>query len=424
MMQAFIVKTSANITPFGEHVSTMPVGGVTLRQWQADALNKNGFDVRYVNSEDEIPTDIARFVTFDNIFFTFRGIRLFVEAWRKGGKQSGQFALPKDSFFVSNFSDLQDCKYAADHRLYKIWLLSPGDETSAARTQPINFKEVILNMPVPKAITGINAWEHTVTTSIALDVTHWLHVFQMNLLSIQTKWIEHVITHPLWSLSLLLKSIIKRPSLLLSLLRSDRFSSDHSLRKILDSIAPNANITGKNVSIHPTAIVEGCIIGDGVSIGPQALVRNSIISAGSTLQERVNVAFSVIGKQSFVSKHSVIHACASFEEADMCMRGMQFCLVGRQAALTTRATPIDISPGKPIRVEVDGSVQETQQKMLGACFGHNVFIGADVYIAPGRSIPNNIKIISDTSKILARLPKDVEPERTYAVKNSTLQLIE
>ena len=422
-MQAFIIKTSAHIAPFGDHVSEIPVGGVPLQQWQTDALTKNGLEVHFVESEAEIPTDMHRFVTFDHIFFTFRGMRLFIEAWKKRNKQSAQFALPKESFFVRNFSDLQDCTFAEEHRLYPIWLLRAGEKFSNASTLPINFKELILRMPVPKSITGTDAWEHAITTSIALEVNHWLHVFQMNLLSIQTKWIEQAITRPVWSISLLLKTILRRPSLLIALLRSDRFTKEHSLRKIIDGIAPYANIKGTNVSIHPTAIVEGCIIGDNVSIGAQALVRNSIISAGSTLQERVNVAFSVIGKNSFVSKHSVVHACASFEEADMCMRGMQFCLVGRRAALTTRATPIDISPGKPIRVKSEGSVQEVKQKMLGTCFGHDVFIGADVYIAPGRSIPNNIKIVSDTSKILTRVPDRLEPGETYAVKDATLHRI-
>ena len=423
-MHAFIIKTSYRISPFDEEASAMPVGGTSLRQWQSEALRKNGFEVHFVESESEIPTDIERFVTFDNIFFTGRGIRLFVDAWKAHGKQSAQFALPRDSFFVRNFSDLQDSSYNENSRSYKIWLLSAGATFDEATTRDIKFKEIILDMPVPRAITGIASWQHSITTSIALEVVHWLHVFQMNLLSIQTRWVEHVTSHPFWSAWVLFKSFLRSPSILETLLRSDRFTNDISLRKILDAVAPNGNILGKNVSIHPSAIVEGCIIEDGVSIGAQALVRNSIISKGATLQERVNVAFSVIGQNSFVSKHSVIHACASFEEADMCMRGMQFCLVGRRAALTTRATPIDISPGKPIRVEVNGEVQEITQKMLGTCFGHEVFIGADVYIAPGRSIPNNIKIVSDTSKILTRVPKGLESGRTYSVKNSTLSPID
>jgi hypothetical protein len=103
------------------------------------------------------------------------------------------------------------------------------------------------------------------------------------------------------------------------------------------------------------------------------------------------------------------------------MRGMQFCLVGRKAALTTRATPIDLAPGRKIRVDVDGEYVPIDMPMLGTCFGHEVFIGADVYTAPGRAIPNQIKVISDTSKILAHIPKDIEAGETYVVKNSSLE---
>ena len=56
-MQAFIIKTSAHIEPFGDHVSEIPVGGVPLQQWQTDALTKNGLEVHFVESEAEIPTE-------------------------------------------------------------------------------------------------------------------------------------------------------------------------------------------------------------------------------------------------------------------------------------------------------------------------------------------------------------------------------
>jgi carbonic anhydrase/acetyltransferase-like protein (isoleucine patch superfamily) len=401
-MRAYIVQSNRTIQPFGDPVGDMPVGGTSLSQWQEQLLLKFKLEPCRVQSESEIPQDSDRLVLYDDVFFTRRGLKSFLARWRKSKKKPARFALPEGSCFLKNFSDLQQKTSVDGQRLFNIWLLPKNSTQQDAQGLEIIFREEVELLPLPAAITGMSHWKHPITSSVCLHVSHWLHVLQINLLSIQVTWVDQVIAHPLWSLIVFLRSGLGRP------------------RGFRSRVAKYANRIGRNVKIHPTAVVEGCIIGDNVQIGPQALVRGSIISEGCVLQERVNVAFSVVGQNSFVSKHSVVHACASFEQADMCMRGMQLCLVGRKAALTTRATPIDIAPGKPIRVDVDGEHVPIGMPMLGSCFGHEVFVGADVYVGPGRAIPNGVRVISDTSKILARIPKDTQAGVTYVVRDSSL----
>lgn len=184
------------------------------------------------------------------------------------------------------------------------------------------------------------------------------------------------------------------------------------------------NRTGKNVDIHPTARVEGSFIGDNVRIGPQALVRGAIIGADSVLEQRVDVSYAVLGERCFVSKHSLLWSVVAFEGAELCMKGMQMCLVGRQAALTARATPLDVSPGRPIRVKDGDRAVEIDLPVLGACFGHQCFIGADVYTGPGREIPNHTRIIPDPDRVLLRVPAAVDPSRLYAVRGGTLVAVD
>jgi len=402
-MRAYVIQTNKQISPFQEDVCNMPVAGTTLGQWQKEILEELKIPIVLVSRADEIPADVDRLIFHDNVFFSRRGLRLFLKGWKQSAHGTAQFALPDKTLFSEQFSDLQDCRVEHGQRIFNIWVIKKDALIEDATPLEIDYKDRVEELPLPSAITGLEKWEHPITSSVCLHVNHWLHVLQINLLSIQIKWIDTIMTRPIWATWLAFRSM---------------FGSPKNFRA---RIAQRANCIGKNVTIHPSAIVEGCIIGDNVEIGAQALVRGSLISEGVVLQERVNVAFSVIGPKSFVSKHSVVHACASFEEADMCMRGMQFCLVGRKAALTTRATPIDLAPGRKIRVDVDGEYVPIDMPMLGTCFGHEVFIGADVYTAPGRAIPNQIKVISDTSKILAHIPKDIEAGETYVVKNSSLE---
>jgi len=401
-MQAFIIETNTQILPFGEQVGDMPVGGTNLREWQTNLLKKFGFSVSYVSSLEEVSLDGPRLITYDNVFFTRRGLKSFLKRWKSANRPAARFGLPEDSLFIEQFSDLQDSESIQGLRLFNLWLLDAKQTLKDATGLEVLFREKRIRMPTPPAITGMTAWEHPVTSSVCLHVRHWLHVLQMNLLSIQVSWVDQVVAHPIWAMGIFLKSICGRP------------------KNLVDRLAKNGNRIGKNVKIHPSAIVEACLIGDNVVIGPQALVRGSIIGDGAHLQERVNIAFSVVGTKAFVSKHSVVHACASFEDADMCMRGMQLCLVGRKAALTTRANAMDVTPDHKIRVAFEGQYKEIRMPMLGSCFGHEVFIGADVYIAPGRAIPNGIRVVSDVSKILVKIPNALEPQKTYAIKNGGL----
>ena len=402
-MRAYVIETDTRIAPFGDLARDLPVGGAPLSVWQDELLRRFGLEPVRVKSRSDIPTDEPRVVTRDNVLFTRRVLKSFLRRWKTAGGAAFRVALPRESVFLRRFSDLSEYATEGDLALFDLWVLPAGATEDDAIPLPVVFKEKVLKLTVPKQITGVEEWVHPVTTSVCMHIRHWLHVLQANLLSIQIRWVDHVVTHPFWTAGVLLRALIPGRG------------------RIHWRIGRRANRFGKNVDIHPTALVEGSFVGDGVRIGPQALVRGSIIGAGSTLQERVNVTFSVIGAGSFVSKHSIVYACAAFEEAELCMKGMQMCLVGRRAALTARASPIDVVPGRKIRVKDGNAYPEIDVPLLGSCYGHDTFIGADVFIGPGRAIPNGIRVGPQPSRVLGLIGDDVEPGRPYVVSEGALK---
>jgi carbonic anhydrase/acetyltransferase-like protein (isoleucine patch superfamily) len=229
-------------------------------------------------------------------------------------------------------------------------------------------------------------------------------VLQANLLSIQVRWVDQVITRPIWAAGLALRALLPWPG----------------SGGLIGRITRLANRVGKRVQIHPSALVEGSFIDDGAVIGPRAIVRGSIIGKGATVEQAADVSFSVIGPGSFVSKHSILWAVAAMESSDLCMKGMQMCLVGRRAALTARASPIDLSPGHKIRVLDGDRLVEIDLPLLGSCYGHDTFIGADVFVGPGRAIPNGIRVVPPPERVLSRIPT-TEPGKSYFVKDGTLE---
>ena len=116
------------------------------------------------------------------------------------------------------------------------------------------------------------------------------------------------------------------------------------------------------------------------------------------------MAYSTIGSNCFVSKYTLVYSSAVMEETNAGM-SMQMCLVGKRAAVTPRATPIDIRRSGDIRVRVGDEHVAAPHDVLGSCFGHDTFIGPDVYIAPGRELPNGLTLHPPPGRAALRQPR-------------------
>jgi carbonic anhydrase/acetyltransferase-like protein (isoleucine patch superfamily) len=400
-MKAYVVARGQPIAPFGEPAARLEIG---LRPWgeaQADLLRSFGLEVVPVARLEDVPGDAPRVVTFDDVYFTRRVLKSLLALWKKAGQPASQVGLPSDSCFVRQFSDLLTLRAAEGLTLYDLYALPAGADLADARPLAVVFKEREVRVPIPAQVTGHEAWVHPITTSVCLHLEHWLHVLQASRLAIQVAWVDAVVARPWWGAWLVLKALWPGRG------------------RLLWRLLGRANRIGRGVDIHPTARVEGCIIGDGAKIGAQALVRGALIGAGAVLEDRCNVAYSVVGPRSFVSKYTLIYTSALMAEANVGM-SMQMCLVGRRAALTPRATPIDVQPGGKVRVKHKGAFVPVDLPVLGSCYGHDTFVGADVYIGAGRALPNGTRLGPAPERVLRDIPDEVDPEAVYVVRDGAL----
>lgn len=404
-MRAYVVASERRIHPYGDPARDLPVGGVSsLAKWQSDLLARFGLERVGVGDPSQIPVDgEPKLVLMDDVFFTRRVLKSFLARWKQEGYRTARLALPIGATFIECFDALQDFQRTEDHALFDFWGVAGGAAFDPSTTEALEiiYEERVLEMPVPERITGIARWRHPVTTSVCLHVRHWLHVLQMNRLSIQIRWVDAILRRPFWAAFMLVRALL--------------FRRGRWIWRLLGS----ANLIGKNVDIHPTARVEGSIVEDGATIGAQALVRCSIIGAGANVEERANVAYSVVGAGTYVSKYTLVYSSATMEEANV-GASMQMCLVGRRAATTPRATPTDVLPGQTIRVKDGSALVDTKLPVLGPAIGHDCFIGADLYIAPGRAIPNGTKVGPRPERVLSQVPDEVDPERSYVVVDGKL----
>ena len=404
-MRAYVLIGTKKIAPFDEPARDLPIGGfASLALWQQDLFDRFGIERIAVADASEIPNDAEpKIVVRDDVLFTRRVLKSFLQRWKQSGmSKSVRLALPIDASFVQIFSPLQDFDRTEEHALYDFWGVAPNQPFDrSGEPLPVIYEERVIDFPVPERITGIATWRHPITTSIALHVRHWLHVLQANRLAIQIQWVDTVVRRPFWTAWMLLRALLFRRG------------------RLLWRVLGSANRIGRNVDIHPTACVEGSIIGDGATIGAQALVRCSIIGDGSTVEERANVAYSVIGARTYVSKYTLVYSSVTMEDANV-GASMQMCLVGRRAATTPRTTPLDVLPGHSIKVRADGKIVDTGMRVLGPCIGHDAFVGADTFVAPGRIIPNGTRIGPRPDRVLAQIPEEIDPSKEYTVVDGKL----
>jgi acetyltransferase-like isoleucine patch superfamily enzyme len=404
-VRAYVLASSKAIAPFGDLARDLPIGGFdSLSRWQADLFARFRIERIEVAEASQIPSDGApKIVVRDDVLFTRRVLKSFLERWKNGGYRSVRLALPIRSTFIECFDALQDFERTEEHALFDLWGVSANGsfDPRAGEPLPVLYEERVVDFPVPERITGLSSWRHPITTSVCLHVRHWLHVLQANRLAIQIRWVDTVVRRPFWTGWMLLRALL--------------FERGRMLWRVLAS----ANQIGRNVDIHPTACVEGSIVGDGAKIGAQALVRCSIIGEGATVEERANVAYSVIGARTYVSKYTLVYSSVTMEEANV-GASMQMCLVGRRAATTPRTTPLDVIPGQTIKVKADGEIVDTGLRVLGPCIGHDAFVGADTYVAPGRMIPNGTRIGPRADRVLAQIPDEIDPAKRYTVVDGRL----
>ncbi len=410
-IKAYILPSNKVIYPFMDPVGQSMIGNMTLAQHQQSVLERAGIETSFIKNVEEIEPGPA-LVTWDNVFFTTRVIRSLVAGFKTTG--AIQCGLPLDSLLVKHTKALQELDTeksgGQDLALYRLYLLefehSPEGPKDLNRilekTSPFaaSFKEKTIEVQVPANIMGTEYLQHPLTSSVVMHVNHWIHVLWANQLSIQIRWIETVLEHKLWTGA---KCLAAATACL--------FTGRWNLPALKWSMAKRFNRIGKGCDIHPTALVEFSHIADGVRIGANALVRGCVVDTNTVIEDRACVQYSVVGKDCFISKNSVLVFSAGYPEGDLCGNGTQSSLFGRKVAITSWCRIIDIKAAGEVKVEHEGKLHSTGTSFLGACFGHGSYGGMDATIQAGRAVPNGAMIVKDPDQIIRSIPADLPPGR-------------
>lgn len=372
-MKAICLPTQQRISPYGDLASEMPVLNQPLHQVQRRALLEAG-----VALVDEPPTDESYLVFSDRTWFTAELVRLLCAAG------VGRLQVTHAGWWEATGA----LQALPSPGLYEMGVVAAGQAPTLQlppRALDLSFTE----MDPPRVHASMRHALRPLFSSAAMvhQIDHWSHIVRVNQLAIAGR-------AEAARLAFERAGFFRKVAMIASILWRAK-----SLRR--DRIVDALTERPRGVNIHPTAVVELCVLGEDVEIGPHAVVRASIIGDGARIEEHATVNLSSIGNGANVGRFAMVNLSTLMDGAMVsCGGGYQCCVFGKDAFVAWGATILDLSFGRPVQVRSGGQRMDSGQHFLGAAVGHRARIGNAVRISYGVEVANDAFLVPPKSGLI------------------------
>ncbi len=120
----------------------------------------------------------------------------------------------------------------------------------------------------------------------------------------------------------------------------------------------------------------------------------------------VTIEQSVIGEKSTIVHGHILYSVL-YPNVFSATQIIAASLVGRDSLIGAGVTLTDFRlDGKNVTVLKDGNKVDTGNKFLGCCLGNNVYLGSGCIIAPGRTIPSNLRVTIEKDRIITKCSRE------------------
>ncbi|MFH2010111.1 MAG: hypothetical protein ABI333_26170 [bacterium] len=378
-MRVYVEPTGRRIQPFDDPVGDTPVCNRPLRAWQAEAFSSAG-----LQRVDRLEPPCL--VVPDTLLASGDALRDFVT--RAGGRDA--VLVLKHSRFGEFTTPVQPrVTETADGWRFESVRFHAGAGAGASAPPMdvvVDPAEKIFQVAVPKQYAGTDKVALAIPRRPVLELHHWVHILWAN----QLMGGVELLNTPKWKLGLQVATALVR-------------ARSMNRWKVLGKL----NRIGRGCDIHPTALVEGCILGNNVKVGPYARLLFSHFDDGAHVMAGAYVEMCVLGPEALVTEQTVLRLSVLYPEAVASQYLMQQCVFGREATTTAGAGTFDMNFERDIRVKLDGKLYSTGTRYLGAAFGHRCRVGAGFWLAAGRAVPNDYLLVRDPNQIVSDLPENL-----------------
>jgi len=398
-VKAVRIPTGAPLAPFDDPPAALRVLDRPLAEVQARALAAAGLEL-----VAEPPGDAPWLAFSDRTWFTPELLRRLRAAT---GDAPGRLRVT-DAEFLAATAALQDL---AAPGLFELAILpaGPGGFDDAP---PVKVDLGLQSQALPGLHPKMQHAARPLRMGSAMvhQLDHWTHLLRVNQLALAAHGMAEKAAFDA-------SSWWRKLSRVLGILWRARSLNGYRIARALSDIGPK-------VDIHPTAVVELCVLGEGVKIGPHAVVRGSVLGPGAVVDEFATVNLSVVGEGAHIGRYAMINLALLLPRAwvSWC-NGTQASVIGEEAFVAWGATLLDLSFGAPIKVEHKGQRVDSGQHFLGVAIGHRAVIAHDVKLNYGVSIPNDAVLVAGAEGLLRAwgdapvgVPCRVEDGHAVAVK--------
>ena len=152
------------------------------------------------------------------------------------------------------------------------------------------------------------------------------------------------------------------------------------------------NSIGERTRIHPTAILEGCVVGSDVEIGGFAYLRSAVIGNGAVIRERSTVTMSFVGARAFLGA-AMSSTLTSVATQSIFGPKLYNAVFGERGLLGGASGFADFLVGsEPVAATIEGRKVPSNLRLLASAVGDDCFVGTNMVFAPGQTIPDGTRV--------------------------------
>ena len=364
--------------PWGDAIGAATVLGVPLSERQDRVLASLG--LRFEAEEEPGGPKDPRTLYIDDDVDVSRGA---LGAWLKHASTGSSMAITERPKRVGELEVepqvwFRDGEVVADEVpgavSARVIGVSWGPATRPVRVPPLGLSG---RGKLPGPFGGGAELEWAIDVRTAVTVRHWVHLLRAQLAALGVEVWTQMLLRP-WSLGW---TWLRYP------------------------IRRYTSVIGKGCKVHSTASLEGCILEDGVNIGAYSTLKGCWIGRGAVVEDHVTSRLAVIGRDSHVANYSMFNLSVLGERSSIGHIGGQACVIGCDTFVSTFATLQDLNLRGNVKVWMDGKFRDSGVPFLGVAVGNAVKLGSGVTIAPGRMVPNGVRIWAGDA--ISRLPVDL-----------------
>ncbi len=364
-MKLYLVKTAGLLEPWRRPAEAMRLNGVSLLDRLTAQARELGLVVQACDA-GELAGLTGEALVCSAASYLSRGLLKAFVAAARGSERSLQCHVQKRALLV--FSSTAD---EASVPL-KLFYLRPGQRTDQCVPVTLETPE-LLRVPsgLPPAILKKPDTFIPVNSLVGVEVDDWSAYLLAGSLANREFTLGSVEALKAFLPQKLLEFLTSRPSL-----------------------AKRMNRIGRGCRIHPTAVLEGCVVEDGVEIGPYCYLRASWVGKNATVRENSSVKLSSIGAGTFLTTANLFNALIG-EDCMIFTQLLVNCVIGDRTFVGGATGFSDFDFFKDwATIDLGEGKRETFHKFLASAVGDDCSIGAGLIFKPGRMIPNRTTVIN------------------------------